>query len=100
MKIIFLTYILLSFDSINSIYIKTTTTIPVTSSNKNNTFIYNPEALNHKDALLWCANKGATLMNIHNQDDLNFALSINQNDNSFWVKKKLNFNKNLIYVFL
>ena len=39
-------------------------------------------------------------LNIHNQDDLNFALSINQNDNSFWVKKKLNFNKNIIYVYL
>jgi hypothetical protein len=49
-------------------------------------FLYNSELLNYNDASSACAYYGATLMNIKNQEDLSYALSINKNNNSFWVR--------------
>ena len=51
----------------------------------NNCYLYNPQLLNNVDASAWCLSKGATLINIHNEDDLNLALTIDQDHNSFWV---------------
>ena len=66
--------------------ISTTLTNPCESGwsfNNNNCYINNLISLNNSDASAWCATNGATLMNVHNQDDLYFALSLNQG--SFWV---------------
>jgi hypothetical protein len=67
-----------------------------------NCYFYNPIQLDNEIAKLYCSNLGATLANIHNEDDLSFALSINKNiDKSFWVyiltKLKQNI-KRIIYV--
>jgi hypothetical protein len=48
-------------------------------------YLYNSDFLHQNDAPAVCAYYGTTLMNINNQDDLKFALSINQKDDSFWV---------------
>jgi hypothetical protein len=48
-------------------------------------YFYNSVSLDNESAKRWCSEYGATLMNIHNQDDFSFALSINQIDDSFWV---------------
>ena len=65
--------------------ITTTNSLVVITFYNNSTFIYNPEYLNNQDASTWCATYGATLINIHNKEDLNFALSMIQNNDSFWV---------------
>ena len=49
-------------------------------------YFYNSVPLDNESAKRWCSEYGATLMNIHNQDDLSFALSRNQADDSFWVR--------------
>ena len=53
------------------------------TSNNNNCYFSNSLYLNNADASAWCDSNGATLMNIHNQDDLNFAISLN--GGYFWV---------------
>ena len=48
-------------------------------------YCYNQISLNNADASSWCASNGATLINIHNQQDLSFALSLANHGASFWV---------------
>ena len=60
----------------------------------NNCYIYNSKSLANSQAAYWCERHGATLINIHTQNDLNIALSLNQNEGSFWVSKGMKIKKN------
>jgi hypothetical protein len=83
LKTILLTYILLNYDSINSKYIQECEQGWTLHNGK--CYFYNSVPLDNESAKRWCSEYEATMVNIHNQDDLSFALSINQNDGSFWV---------------
>ena len=48
-------------------------------------YFYNRNYLNNADASAWCASHDATLINIHDQKDLYFALSLHGFRSSFWV---------------
>jgi hypothetical protein len=55
-------------------------------TNHNGNCYYHISArLDNESAKRWCSYYGATLVNIHNQDDLSFVLSINPYDAVFWV---------------
>jgi hypothetical protein len=82
-KTIFFAYILFNLDSINSKCFQECE--QGWTFHNGNCYFYNSVSLNHYDASDWCYWIGGTLANIHNQDGLSFALSINQNNNSFWV---------------